>query len=129
MEVDLAKPIPNTKAVLYIMINDFLLNMDYKESFNKIGADAVNRLDQFTRSAATFSPLELSDISNPKRPFPRDCENSNFQCDMKDFGHAFFQIEGKDVTMKRIDDMCKTVSVPFEFGINIQFNQKDKNIL
>ena len=110
MEVDLEQPIQNTKAVLYIMINDFLLNMDYRESFNKIGSDAVNRIDQFYRSAATFTPLELSDISDPKRPFPRDCENANFTCDQKEFGHGFFQIEGKDVTMKRIDDMCKTVS-------------------
>ena len=110
LEVDLVKPIHDTKAVLYIMVNDFLLHMNYRDSFNHVGRDSCNRIDQYTRSAATFTPLELSDIANPKRPFPRDCENANFQSEERNFQNAFFTLDGKEITMSRIDNMCKHVS-------------------
>ena len=111
METDLAAPIARIKAVLYVSVNDFLTNMDYKDCFNNIGRDPVNRIDQFIRSAATFSVLELSNITNPKRPFPQDCENAHFQDGRdKDFQSAYFKIDDKEVTMKMLDDMCRHVS-------------------
>ena len=111
METDLAAQIPNTKAVLYVAVNDFLLHMDYKDCYNHIGRDPANRIDQFVRSAATFSVLELSNITNPKRPFPQDCENAHFQDNRKKgFDSAYFRIDDKEVTMKMLDEMCRHVS-------------------
>ena len=110
METDLAAPIANTKAVLYITVNDFLTNMDYRTCFNHIGRDPVNRIDQYIRSAATFSVLELANITDPKRPFPQDSENAHFQEGQnKDFQSAYFKIGDKEVTMKMLDDMCRQV--------------------
>ena len=112
METDLAAPIANTKAVLYVAVNDFLMNMDYRDCFNNIGRDPVNRIDQYIRTAATFSVLELSNITDPKRPFPQDSENAHFQDSQnKDFQSGFFKIEDKQVTMKLLDDMCRHVSI------------------
>ena len=107
METDLAAPIAKTKAVLYVSVNDFLLQMDYTSCFNNIGRDPVNRMDQFIRTAATFTVLELSNITNPKRPFPHDSENAYFQDDdeSKDFKSAYFKIEDQEITMKLLDDI------------------------
>ena len=58
LEVDIAKEIPDVKAILHVGINDMLLHLDFK-NFNHIGRDAVNRCDQFHRSPASFSVWEL----------------------------------------------------------------------
>ena len=71
LEVDLAADIPNTQAVLHVAVNDRLLDMNYSK-MNHMGKDAANRFDQYQRTDCTFMIMELSDISNPKRPFPRD---------------------------------------------------------
>ena len=54
--------------------------------------------------------LGISDISNPKRPFPRDSENANFKGSDKKFENAFFQIDGMDVTMAKIEDYLKELN-------------------
>ena len=57
-EVDLAEEIPATKAVLYVAVNDHVLHMKYR-NMNHIGADAVNRNDQFHRTNCSFTIMEL----------------------------------------------------------------------
>ena len=57
-EVDLAEEIPATKAVLYIAVNDHVLHMKYR-NMNHMGADAVNRNDQFHRTNCSFTVMEL----------------------------------------------------------------------
>ena len=110
LEVDLAAPIPNTKAVLHVMINDFLTNMNYKDCFNVVGKDVVNRVDQFLRSSAIFTAMELSNITDTKRPYPQDCENAYFQENRpKNFDSAAFKLDDKEVTMKMLDDLCRQV--------------------
>ena len=79
-------------------------------NFNHIGNDAVNRCDQFHRSPANFSIWELTDISNPKRPFPKDSNNANFQFNSKKFENAYFKLDGKDVTMQKIEDYLKELN-------------------
>ena len=113
LDVDIGQDISNTRAVLHVSINDMLLFMDFSQ-FNHQGNDAVNRVDQFARSPATFTIMELTDVTNPKRPFPRDCNNANFGFQKKEFGNAYFQIDGKEVTMKMLDDYMQTVSNLFK---------------
>ena len=114
METDLAAPIANTKAVLYVSVNDFVTNMDYRQCFNHIGRDPVNRIDQYIRTSATFTVLELSNITDPKRPFPQDSENAHFQDDQnKDFQSAYFKLEDKQSLLK-IFKYLKTLSGKFD---------------
>ena len=109
LDVDIGQDLSATKAILHVAINDLLLFMDFK-NFNHQGHDAVNRIDQYARTPALFSIMELTDISNPKRPFPRDSNNANFDGQKKEFGNAKFHIEGKEITMKTLDEYMKTVS-------------------
>ena len=60
-EPDLAQPIANTRAVLYVCINDVLLNLNF-QYFNHMGNDACNRYDQCSRSAANFMVMELREM-------------------------------------------------------------------
>ena len=63
LEVDVAKEIPDIKAILNVGINDLLLFLDFN-NFNHIGHDAVNRCDQHHRSPANFSVWELRNSFN-----------------------------------------------------------------
>ena len=61
LDVDLGQDISNTKAVLHVAINDMLLFMDF-QNFNHIGTDACNRVDQYARTPAVFSIMELRKV-------------------------------------------------------------------
>ena len=126
MEVDLAKKIPDVKCILHVGINDLLLNMDFN-NLNHIGGDAVNRIDQFQRSPVNFSVWELSDISDPKRPFPRDGGNAHYSGQKKGFDKAFFKHDGKEITMKTIEDYLVELN-HFDKAYNLNTRaQKQKN--
>ena len=109
LDVDIGQDMSNTRAVLHVAVNDLLLFMDFA-NFNHSGNDAVNRVDQFARSPATFTIMEFTDTTNPKRPFPRDCNNANFENQSREFGKAKFQIDGKQVTMQMLDDYVQRVN-------------------
>ena len=54
---------------------------------------------------------EFSDISNPKRPFPKDSLNANFKDQQKKrFENAYFKLDGVDITMQKIEDYLKELN-------------------